>query len=148
MSRGVNKVILLGRVGRVENIATNSGQAMCKFSIATPDNYKNKTTGEIVKNTEWHNCVAFGRLAEIANQFVKKGYQVYVEGKIKTNKYKGDDGSDKYAINIMVSNLEICESKKDGIESNGNVRDDDPDNPPYGRAGKFVDDGFDDDIPF
>jgi single-strand DNA-binding protein len=108
----VNKVILVGFVGKdSESRATQSGDAISAFSIATTEKYKDRT-GNLKEETTWHNCACFGSLAEVANKYVKKGTQVYVEGKIKVNKYTDKAGVEKTSTNIVVSSLQLLGSKE------------------------------------
>ena len=108
----VNKVILVGFVGKEpETRAFADGTGVTNFSLATSEKYKDKS-GEWKEQTEWHNISCFGKLAEIASQYVHKGTQVYVEGKIKTNKYTDKSGVEKYAVNIVVSSLQLLGSKE------------------------------------
>ena len=104
----VNRVILLGRLGRDPEIkSTNSGN-FCTFSIATSDKWKDKNSGENKESTEWHNCTAFGKTAELIAKYVRKGSQVYIEGSLKTTKK-----DDKYFTNILVQSIQFLDSKKD-----------------------------------
>ena len=108
----VNKVILVGFVGKEpESRSFADGTGVTNFSLATSEKYKDKS-GEWKDQTEWHNISCFGKLAEIASQYVHKGTQVYVEGKIKTNKYTDKSGVEKYAVNIVVSSLQLLGSKE------------------------------------
>ena len=121
MSRGVNKVILIGNLGKdPETRVTPEGTSITKFSIATSESWKDKKTGQLVENTEWHNITTFGRLAEIVNQYVKKGAKVYIEGKLKTDKWKDkESGKDVYKTGIVANELQIL-SSKDKLEENTN----------------------------
>ena len=108
----VNKVILVGHVGKEpETRAFADGTGVTNFSLATSEKYKDKS-GEWKDQTEWHNISCFGKLSEIASKYVNKGTQVYVEGKIKTNKYTDKSGVEKYAVNIVVSSLQLLGSKE------------------------------------
>jgi single-strand DNA-binding protein len=108
----VNKVILVGFSGKEpESRSFADGTGVTNFSLATSEKYKDKS-GEWKDQTEWHNISCFGKLAEIASQYVHKGTQVYVEGKIKTNKYTDKAGVEKYAVNIVVSSLQLLGSKE------------------------------------
>jgi single-strand DNA-binding protein len=102
---GVNRVILLGNLGRDPEVKTlDSGTKLARFPLATTETYKNRD-GEKVSNTEWHNCVVWRGLAEVVEKYLKKGNQVYVEGKIRTRKYQDKDGNDRYISEIMVDNM-------------------------------------------
>ena len=103
----VNKVILLGNLGRDPEVRyMPSGEPVANITIATSSRYKNKA-GEMVDETEWHRVTFFGRLAEIASQYLKKGNPVYVEGRIKTRKYTDKDGIEKYATDIIANEMQM-----------------------------------------
>jgi len=103
----VNKVILVGNLGRDPEVRyLPSGDPVANVTIATSSRYKNKA-GEMVEETEWHRVTFFGRLAEIASQYLKKGRPVYVEGRIKTRKYTDKDGQEKYATDIIASEMQL-----------------------------------------
>jgi single-strand DNA-binding protein len=113
----VNKVILVGRVGKdTESRAMPSGESIAIFSLATSEKFKDKQSGQYRESTEWHNISCFGGIADVANKYVKKGSQVYVEGKIKTNKYTDKAGVEKYVTNIIVSSLQLLGSKEPSKE--------------------------------
>jgi single-strand DNA-binding protein len=106
----LNKVIICGRTGQDPTVKhTTDGGQVTSFSIATT-NVSNRN-GEKKESTEWHNCVAFGRTAEIAGQYVKKGSQVLVEGSLRTNKYKDKEGNDRQTTNIVVAQLTLLGGK-------------------------------------
>jgi len=108
----VNKVILIGFVGKPpETRAFSDGASVTSFSLATSEKYKDKN-GNMVDQTEWHNISCFGKLSDIASRLITKGTQVYIEGKIKTNKYTDKAGVEKYAVNIQVSNMQLLGSKE------------------------------------
>ena len=99
----VNKVILVGNLGRdPETRYSPDGSAITNVSIATTDTWKDKATGEKKENTEWHRLVFFNRLAEIAGEYLKKGSQIYVEGKLKTRKWTDKEGQEKYTTEVVV----------------------------------------------
>ncbi len=103
----VNKVILMGNLGRDPEVRyLPSGDPVANITIATSSRYKGKT-GEMVEETEWHRVTFFGRLAEIASQYLKKGRPVYVEGRIKTRKYTDKDGVEKFATDIIASEMQL-----------------------------------------
>ena len=118
----VNKAILVGRLGQDPDDGVNpeTQAPRCNISVATDSSYKNKS-GEKVDKTEWHRVVFFGNLAEIANQYLKKGSQVFVEGRIETTKYE-KDGQDKYSTSIVASEMRMLGSKND--TSSGSDSDD------------------------
>ncbi|AMG66664.1 single-stranded DNA-binding protein [Providencia stuartii] len=101
--RGVNKSILLGSLGNDPIVRYSpNGTAFANFSVATSETWKDKNTGEKRERTDWHNIVIQGKLAEVAGQYLKKGSQVYIEGKMRTRKYQGNDGQDKYITEVIV----------------------------------------------
>lgn len=104
----VNKVIIVGNVGRdPETRYLPSGDAVTNLSIATSDRYKDKQTGEMKETTEWHRIAFFGKLAEIAGQYLKKGSQVYVEGSLRTRKWTDQSGQEKYSTEIVASSMQM-----------------------------------------
>lgn len=114
---GVNKVFLIGHAGKDPEIfQMQSGDKNAKFSLATSETYKNNQ-GERVTNTEWHNIVCWKKLAEIIEQYVKKGMMIYVEGKIKTRSYDNKEGVKQYVTEIMAENIQILGSKSDNQTS-------------------------------
>ena len=141
---GINKVILVGNVGRdVEFKTVASGTPLAKFSLATSDNRSKDEDGK--PRTEWHNIVAWGRLAEICDQYVQKGMQLYLEGQIKTRNYE-KDGQRKYFTEIHVHTMEMLSRRGD---SGGGGSDAAPpwgDSDPSGGVGGLPNDA--DDIPF
>ena len=111
MARGVNKVILLGNVGRdPETRYAQSGSAVTRFSIATSEIWKDRTSGEQQERTEWHNIVCFARLAEIAGEYLKKGSKVYIEGQLRTSSWE-QDGQKKYRTEVNARELQMLDSK-------------------------------------
>ena len=102
-SKGVNKVILVGNLGKDPEIRyMPSGGAVANFSIATSESWRDKTTGEQKEKTEWHNISIFGKLAEIAGEYVRKGSQVYIEGQLQTRKWQDQSGNDRYTTEVVV----------------------------------------------
>lgn len=103
MARGVNKVILIGNLGQdPESRFTPNGNAVVNLSLATDESYKDRQTGQMVPKTEWHRIVMFGKIAEIAGQYLRKGSKVYIEGKLQTRKWQGQDGNDRYTTEVVV----------------------------------------------
>ena len=147
MARGVNKVILVGNLGKDPEMKyTASGTAIANITVATSDSWNDKQTGERVEKTEWHRIVAFQRLAEIMGEYLKKGSQVYIEGKLQTRKWQDKEGHDRYSTEIVANEMQML----GGRPSSGSV----PFEPPSQQTSKpktpetaQVDDGFDD-IPF
>lgn len=119
----VNKVILVGNVGKDPEIRhLENNLVLARFSLATSETYKNKN-GEMVSNTEWHNIVAWRQLAELAERFIKKGRQLYVEGKITTRQWDDKEGNKRYTTEIVADNIRLL-GKREDIEQNNdsNVR--------------------------
>jgi single-strand DNA-binding protein len=111
MSKGVNKVILVGNVGKdPETKYAQNGNAITTFSVATSRSWKDKN-GVQQDETEWHNLVCFGKIAEICGKYLNKGSKVYVEGSLKTNKWKDKDGNDRYTTNIIVNDMQMLDPK-------------------------------------
>lgn len=109
----VNKVIIVGNLGRdPETRYMPSGDAMTSIAVATTDSWKDKTTGEKKEQTEWHRISFFGKLAEIAGQYLKKGSQVYIEGSLRTRKYTDKDGVEKYATDIRADTMQMLGSRQ------------------------------------
>ena len=147
MARGVNKAIIVGTLGQDPDVKyTATGSPVVNISVATNESWKDKQTGEQVEKTEWHRIVIFGKLAEIAAQYLKKGSQAYFEGKIQTRKWQDKEGHDRYSTEIVANEMQML----GGRPSSGSV----PFEPPSQQTSKPkapeaapVDDGFDD-IPF
>lgn len=109
----VNKVIIVGNLGRdPETRYMPSGDAMTTIAVATTDSWKDKSTGEKKEQTEWHRITAFGKLAEIMGQYLKKGSQVYIEGSLRTRKYTDKDGVEKYATDIKADTMQMLGSRQ------------------------------------
>lgn len=108
MARGVNKVILVGNLGRDPEMKyTASGAAIANITIATSDSWNDKQTGEKVEKTEWHRVVAFQRLAEIMGEYLKKGSQVYIEGRLQTRKWQDQNGQDRYTTEVVANDMQM-----------------------------------------
>jgi len=111
---GVNKVILVGNLGKdPETRYTPSGSAVTNITIATSESWKDKQTGEQQERTEWHRVVFFNRLAEVAGEYLRKGSQVYVEGKIQTRKWQDQNGQDRYTTEIVGNEMQMLGSRGD-----------------------------------
>src|SRR3989304_804197 len=116
----VNKVIIVGNLGRdPETRYLPSGEAVTNISIATTDTWKDKTTGEKKEATEWHRVAFFGRLAEIAGEYLKKGSQVYVEGSLRTRKWQDKEGKDRYTTEIRADVMQMLGWRAGGGEARG-----------------------------
>lgn len=113
MARGVNKVILIGNLGQDPELRyTGGGTAVCNLRIATNESYKD-TNGEWVERTEWHNVVAWGRLAEICNEYLRKGSQAYFEGSLQTRSYDDRDGNTRYVTEVKAREMMILGGRDD-----------------------------------
>ena len=111
----INKVIIIGNLGRDPEVRyAPSGAAMCNVSVATTRNWKDKTSGDKVEETEWHRVVFYDRLAEIAGEYLKKGSPVYVEGRLKTRKWQDKDGKDTYTTEIVAENMQLLGGREGG----------------------------------
>jgi single-strand DNA-binding protein len=152
----VNKVILVGNLGAdPETRYQPSGEAITNIRVATTDRWKDKASGEMKEATEWHRVAFFGRLAEISGEYLKKGSQVYIEGRIRTRKYQDKDGNERYSTEIIGDRMQMLGSRAGGGEPRTEPRGDAPAKsqpaggaaaPAKKPAGKF--DDMEDDIPF
>ena len=157
----VNKVILIGNLGKDPELKfLPSGQPVANFQIATSEKWKDKSTGETKEQTEWHNIIMFGKLAEIAGQYLKKGSSVFVEGRLQTRKWQDKNGQDRYTTEIIANEMKMLGGR--GDQSSGSASDSQskeskhgyyqPPTPQSARNkaafGAQSPDGFDDDIPF
>jgi single-strand DNA-binding protein len=119
MSRGVNKVILVGNLGSDPDIrTTQTGTVIANISVATTDSWTDKQTGSKQERTEWHRVVFFARLAEIVQQYLRKGSQVYIEGSIRTNKWQDQNGVDRYTTEIIGREMQMLGSRNDNNQAN------------------------------
>jgi len=115
MAGSVNKVILVGNLGRDPEIrSTQGGSRIANLSLATSETWRDRASGERKERTEWHRVKIFGRLAEIANEYLKKGRQVYIEGSIRTDKFTGKDGVEKYFTDIIANNMQLLGTGGEG----------------------------------
>jgi single-strand DNA-binding protein len=115
MARGINKVILVGNLGKDPEVRyMPSGGAVANLTIATSESWKDKATGEQKEQTEWHRVVMFGRLGEIAGEYLKKGSQVYIEGKLQTRKWQDQQGQDKYTTEIVANEMQMLGGRSGG----------------------------------
>jgi single-strand DNA-binding protein len=114
----LNLCLFIGRLGRdPESRHMPNGEAVCNFSIATSDKWKDKNSGDKKEKTEWVSLVAFGKLAEICQQYLRKGSQVHVRGKMQTRKWQDKEGKDRYTTEIVIDNMQMLGSKPDGEQS-------------------------------
>lgn len=124
MARGINKVILVGTLGRDPEVKyMPSGGAITNVSIATSEQWKDKQSGEKKEITEWHRVVFFNRLAEIAGEYLRKGQQVYIEGKLRTRKWQGQDGQDRYTTEIVADDMQMLGGRQGGGMSAGSFEE-------------------------
>jgi single-strand DNA-binding protein len=167
MARGINKVILIGNLGAdPETRAMPSGMTVANIRVATSENWKDKQSGENKERTEWHNVAMFGRLGEIAGEYLKKGSKVYIEGSLRTRKWQDKQGNDRYTTEIIANEMQMLDSRGGGMGGGGGdyggggggggggrgrqqapADDYDQGGPPPGGGDKGGGD-FDDDIPF
>jgi single-strand DNA-binding protein len=148
MARGLNKVQLIGYLGKdPETRYMQSGKAVTNFSIATSESWKDKD-GERQEKTEWHNIVAFDKVAEIAGQYLQKGSRVYVEGKLQTRKWEDKEGKDRYTTEIVVNQLLMLDGKSDERGESEERRPAREERKPARREAPPADDDWSDDIPF
>jgi single-strand DNA-binding protein len=155
MARGINKVILIGHLGAdPETRAMPSGMTVANMRLATTESWKDKQTGEQQERTEWHNVALFGRLGEIAAEYLRKGSQVYIEGRLRTRKWQDKEGRDRYTTEIVANEMQMLGGRggAGGAASAGGGSSEPTPRPQHaeaaaGGAGASRDD-FDDDIPF
>lgn len=140
--RGVNKVILVGNIGQdPETKYLPSGSAVTNISIATSETWKDKNSGQQQERVEWHRAVFFGKLAEIAGEYLKKGSKVYVEGSLRTRKWQTQDGSDRYTTEIVANEMQMLDSRESGQSAPKAAQEPQASAPPPAAD-------FDQDIPF
>lgn len=138
MARGINKVILIGHLGAdPETRYMPSGSAVTNMRMATTESWRDKTSGEQQERTEWHNVAMFGRLAEIAAEYLRKGSQVYIEGRLRTRKWQDRDGNDRWTTEVIANEMQMLGGRPDAGA---------PAKVAEAAAGPPPD--FDDDIPF
>ena len=154
MARGVNKAIIVGTLGQDPEIRyTANGGAVANISVATNESWRDKATGEAQERTEWHRIVMFGKLAEIAQQYLKKGSQAYFEGRIQTRKWQDQSGNDRYSTEIVANEMQMLGGRPGGgggapMDSSGQSQSQPQSRPAPAAADTApMDDGFDD-IPF
>ena len=155
MARGINKVILVGNLGQdPETRAMPSGSTVTNITLATNESWKDKQTGEQKERTEWHKIAMFNRLAEIAAEYLRKGSQVYIEGKLRTRKWQDRDGNDRYTTEVIADEMQMLGGRgggggnySSGGGSNGGSSGGSNAPSGGGQSAPPADD-FDDDIPF
>jgi single-strand DNA-binding protein len=154
MARGINKVIIVGNLGQdPETRYMPSGKAVTNLRIATSESWKDKQTGEQKEQTEWHSVVMYDRLAEIAAEYLRKGSQVYVEGKLRTRKWQDKEGRDRYSTEVIANEMQMLGGRSGGgagTESRSEPRSESrgagAERPAPAASGSGTE--FDDDIPF
>lgn len=154
-SRGVNKVILVGNLGQDPEIRyMPNGGAVANITLATSESWRDKTTGEQKEITEWHRVILFGKLAEVAGEYLRKGSQIYIEGKLRTRKWQDQSGQDKYTTEVIVNVggvMQMLGGKQEGGTGNrpqqqsSQQHQPGPSTPPANNEPPM---DFDDDIPF
>ncbi len=141
--RGVNKVILIGTLGRDPEVkATQNGQSVASLSVATSEQWTDKASGEKTEKTEWHKVTIWGKLADIAGQYLRKGSSVYLEGKIQTRKWQDQNGQDRYSTEIVADQMQMLGGK------GGNHSDSEAPPPPKPPKAAPQASSFEDEIPF
>ena len=156
MARGVNKVILIGNLGAdPETRSMPSGMTVANIRIATSESWKDKQSGEQKERTEWHHVALFGRLGEIAGEYLRKGAQVYIEGSLRTRKWQDKEGRDRYTTEIIASDMQMIGGRGGagsggGSGSTGSYesRERAASSEPAAAGAGASAEGFDDDIPF
>ena len=147
MARGVNKVILVGNLGQKPEMRyTQTNTAVATLSIATSESWKDKESGEQREKTEWHRVVFFGKLAEIAEQYLDKGSQLYVEGKLQTRKWQDKEGNDRYTTEILGNEMNMLRDEE--ASSGSDAHDQSPSPPPEKPAQPTESNISEEDIPF
>ncbi len=147
MARGINKVILIGNLGADPEVRyTPGGAAVANLRLATSASWRDKTTGEMTEQTEWHRVVLFARLGEIAGEYLKKGSKVYIEGRLQTRKWQDQSGQDRYSTEIVGNEMQMLDSRGGGDYNQAPATNKpQPASAPAAPAGG---NDFDDDIPF
>ena len=157
MARGVNKVILVGNCGQdpETRVIPSTGASVTNLSVATSESWKDKVTGDQQERTEWHRVVFFNRLAEIAGEYVRKGSKLYIEGSLRTRRWQGQDGQDRYTTEIVGSEMQMLDSRGSSPSgefsgSNDQIKNNEFSNQSSSESssGSQSLDAFDDDIPF
>ena len=144
MARGINKVIIVGNLGAdPDSRAMPSGNAVTNISVATSESWNDRDSGEKQEKTEWHRVVFFNRLAEIAAQYLKKGSQVYVEGKLQTRKWEDKEGNERWTTEVVANQMQML-----GDRMSNDMSSDNASSSQSSSDNDFSTDEFDDDIPF
>ncbi|HEY4751503.1 MAG TPA: single-stranded DNA-binding protein [Steroidobacteraceae bacterium] len=153
MARGINKVILIGHLGAdPETRAMPSGMTVANMRLATTESWKDKQSGEQQERTEWHNVALFGRLGEIAAEYLRKGSQVYIEGRLRTRKWQDKEGRDRYTTEIVANEMQMLGGRGGAGGGGGGSSSESAPRAEHAEAAAGTPgaarDDFDDDIPF
>ena len=149
MARGINKVILIGNLGADPDVRyTAGGAAVSNVNLATTESWRDKESGEQQEKTEWHRVVFFGRLAEIVAEYLKKGSQVYVEGRLQTRKWQDKEGNDRYTTEIVANEMQMLGGRSGGGDYSNSSRSQPKAAQKTDSAPQAEGDFVDDDIPF
>jgi single-strand DNA-binding protein len=149
MARGINKVIIVGNLGGdPETRYMPSGSAVTNLTVATNESWKDKQTGEQKDRTEWHKVAMFNRLAEIAAEYLRKGSQVYIEGKLRTRKWQDKNGQDRWTTEIIADEMQMLGGRGGGSGGGSAPMSSGQDSGPPSTPPQAGPDDFDDDIPF
>ena len=149
MARGINKAIIVGNLGRDPEVRyTANGNAISNITVATTESWKDKQSGERQEKTEWHRVVFFGRLAEIAGEYLKKGAQVYIEGRLQTRKWEDKSGQERYTTEIVASEMQMLGSRGGGAQDDDYSSEARSTKGSSGGSTSSGDPDLDDDIPF
>lgn len=151
MARGINKVILIGNLGAdPETRALPSGTTVANIRVATSESWKDKQSGDMKEQTEWHSVAMFGRLGEIAGEYLRKGSQVYIEGRLRTRKWQDKQGNDRYTTEIVANEMQMLGGRGGGAPAGAAAEPREAREPREsgGVASSTEREEFDDDIPF
>lgn len=155
MARGINKVILIGNLGAdPETRSMPSGMTVANIRVATSENWKDKQSGEQKERTEWHSVALFGRLGEIAGEYLRKGSQVYIEGSLRTRKWQDKEGRDRYTTEVIANDMQMIGGRGGGGGGGGSSSTgatgsyESRERAPATEASGVGAEAFDDDIPF
>lgn len=147
MARSLNKVMLIGNLGKDPEVRhLENGTAVANFSIATSESYRDRNSGEVITNTDWHNVVLWRGLADVAEKYLKKGDKVYLEGKLRSRSYQDQQGVTKYITEVVVDDMVMLGNRNSGEQSNGGQMTQQP--TPAPKAPDLKLDDEDDDLPF
>ena len=147
MARSLNKVMLIGNLGKDPEVRhLENGTAVANFSIATSESYKDRNSGEIITNTDWHNVVLWRGLADVSEKYLKKGDKVYLEGKLRSRSYQDQQGVTKYITEVVVDDMVMLGNRNTGEQNSGGQSQQQPTATPKAPDMKLNEE--DDDLPF